>query len=65
MGKIWVFFNNFVKYLRYVQVKLNKFVSNVGDNLLSGARWVFEYFSYISLSVFNIFVYNFWDNFHL
>ena len=28
-GKIWVFFNNFVKYLRYMHVQLNKFVSNI------------------------------------
>ena len=25
-GKIWVFLNNFVKYLRYMQVKLNKYL---------------------------------------
>ena len=28
-GKIWVFLKNFVKYLRYMQVKLNKFASNI------------------------------------
>ena len=28
-GKIWVFLTNFVKYLRYMQVKLNTFVSNI------------------------------------
>ena len=28
-GKIWVFLQNFVKYLRYMQVKLNKFAFNI------------------------------------
>ena len=28
-GNIWVFLKNFVKCLRYMQVKLNKFASNI------------------------------------